>query len=414
KSFKPRRTMAPPEGSLGGSTAYLAHESVISQRVVTGTDGDGEVRKKGAPELVNTDFTATRQEYLFKPPRWIDTWLVAQLNHPKDAPLAYATFNIVCMSVPAALAVVLITTPGLGGVGGWKGNLIGATYVVLHYVLFMQRYMLALHFSEHLMIYKKTFAGKLLSHVLPTFVSILFGVAPGFYRLHHCIMHHVENNLYPNDLSSTEPYQRDNFLHFVVYWLRFWLLSPFEMPLYAFRTRRYGACVKSAVSISLYSSLLLLFFVAPIATLWVVFVPFCLTSFLIMFGNFSQHIFIDPNNSRSNYALTYNCMNAPDNQKTFNDGYHILHHANSQIHWLDLPHRFMETLDVHAREDAIVFRELHFIDVGILVFTGQLKKLATYYVNIGQPQRTQEELVEMFKERLKPIKPGSASKGKAQ
>ena len=33
-------------------------------------------------------------------------------------------------------------------------------------------------------------------------------------------MHHVENNL-PDDLSSTMRYQRDSFLHFLVYFGRF-------------------------------------------------------------------------------------------------------------------------------------------------------------------------------------------------
>ena len=38
----------------------------------------------------------------------------------------------------------------------------------------------------------------------------LFGLPSGLYNLHHVLMHHVEGNEATWDLSSTEPYQRDN------------------------------------------------------------------------------------------------------------------------------------------------------------------------------------------------------------
>jgi hypothetical protein len=45
----------------------------------------------------------------------------------------------------------------------------------------------------------------------------------------------------------------------------------------------------------------------------------------------SQHCFIDPSSPGSNHGLAYNCVGCPDNQMSFNDGYHILHHHNSQV-----------------------------------------------------------------------------------
>lgn len=394
--------MAPPEGSFDGSASYVKESaSGVTQRAASGV----AVKKSGMPEaFVNTDVRDVRHEYIFKPPSFVEKWLRSQLIHQKDAPIAFLMFNIVVMTLPAALTVFLVTTPGLGGVGGWKGNLLGVAYLVTNYVLFMQRFMLGLHFSEHLPTFKKTFVGSILSNLFPIVIAPFFGMPPGFYRLHHVVMHHVENNLTSYDLSSTEPYQRDNFLHFVHYWFRFAFLALFEVPYYALYRRRYALLVQAICCIVPFISLLFLYPYVPIALTWCLVAPFFLSSFLMMFGNWSQHIFIDPRTPRSNYSLTYNCVNAADNQKTFNDGYHILHHLNSQIHWLDLPHKFMETMDVHAREDALIFKDIHFVDIGILVFTGQLKKLATHYVNIGQPERSEEELVAMFKERLVPIK----------
>ncbi len=51
-------------------------------------------------------------------------------------------------------------------------------------------------------------------------------------------MHHVENNLDKWDLSSTEPYQRDNLLHFFYYYLRFLFAIWFELPYYALKRNR--------------------------------------------------------------------------------------------------------------------------------------------------------------------------------
>eukprot|EP00475_Leptophrys_vorax_P007164 TRINITY_DN14541_c0_g1_i2.p1 TRINITY_DN14541_c0_g1~~TRINITY_DN14541_c0_g1_i2.p1 ORF type:complete len:411 (+),score=31.16 TRINITY_DN14541_c0_g1_i2:285-1517(+) len=408
-----------PEGSFDSvavpSDYINRSRDGLTQRAVDGGAKDSKTSATGAPAFVNTDIGSARHEYAFKPPGFVQRWLVAQLLHPKDAPITFFMFNVLTTTLPAAALVFYLTTPWLGGqITGWKANLLGAAYMITNYVLYMQRFMLTLHFSEHVPTFKKTVAGRFFSVLLPNIVAPFFGMPPGFYRLHHCVMHHVENNLASHDLSSTEPFQRDNFFHFCLYWWRFLFCAIVEMPYYAFSHGRTELFVQAMIFLVPYASLLCLLPYAPVGLTWVYLGPFVLSSFLMMFGNWSQHIFIDPRNPRSNYALTYNCVNSPDNQKSYNDGYHILHHLNSQIHWLDLPVRFMETMDIHAKEDAIIFKTLHFMDVGILVFTGQLRKLAKYYVNIGQPQRTEDELVEMFKERLKPIHHAGDIKAKAK
>jgi hypothetical protein len=53
-----------------------------------------------------------------------------------------------------------------------------------------------------------------LNVIAPYMLAPLFGVPPGTYRLHHVIMHHVEDNKDGWDLSATEGFQRDNLGHF--------------------------------------------------------------------------------------------------------------------------------------------------------------------------------------------------------
>jgi fatty acid desaturase len=53
-----------------------------------------------------------------------------------------------------------------------------------------------------------------LNTIAPYILAPLYGVPPGTYRLHHVIMHHVEDNTHGWDLSATEGYQRDSLAHF--------------------------------------------------------------------------------------------------------------------------------------------------------------------------------------------------------
>lgn len=136
--------------------------------------------------------------------------------------------------------------------------------------------------------------------------------------------------------------------------------------------------------------------------MFVLIVPFVITSFALMFGNWSQHIFVDPSRPTVDHALTYNCINHVENLFTFNDGYHIIHHVNSRVHWSDMPQRFLDTLGEHAEKESINFVGLHFMQVGIYVMTGQLATLAKHYVHLSDTKKSEAQLIAMFKERLKP------------
>ena len=61
------------------------------------------------------------------------------------------------------------------------------------------------------------------------------------------------------------------------------------------------------------------------------------------------------------------------------------------------------TLDKHEKEDAIVLDGLWYDDVGRLCMMGQLDKVAEHVVRLGSRKRSQDEMVEMLRSRLKPI-----------
>merc|ERR1719171_2305142 len=278
----------------------------------------------------------------------------------------------------------------------------GVAYCVLLFV-FLERFILMLHFASHKAIFKNRVLQDAMTYFLPPF----FGIPPGkVYYLHHVIMHHIENNR-GLDISATEGYQRDSWLNFLMYWLRFALLIAIEVPYYGLRTKRYKYCAEVVAFIVLWMVTIgfLATFVSFGATMWVLVVPHALTMSAMAFGNWSQHIFVDPDRPASNYTLTYNCIDTPNNQTTFNDGYHVVHHQNARLHWSEMPGYFHENQKKHHDGGALTFRGVHFMDVGILTMTKQLHKLAKHYVHLGPEDEapTLEEVTEILKLRLRPV-----------
>ena len=215
-----------------------------------------------AAAAANADARATRHEYLFTPPKRLREPLLSCLSDARDAPILFLFINVAVITVPSAIALFMLR----------PSHLLGALHLAVNYGLFLQRFMLALHFSEHRRLFRRgddrrpspysphvsvlcvrvslTASAGVgpLNTLGPYVLAPFFGVPCGMYNLHHCIMHHTvmfrsvctvcacvpswlrafrrrpghmcldhpqEDNRAPFDVSSTEPFQRDNVLHFL-------------------------------------------------------------------------------------------------------------------------------------------------------------------------------------------------------
>ena len=330
-------------------------------------------------------------EWLLTPPRSVQRAIARLLCDERDLPIALLFVNVLCLTVPAVAAVFLA-----------RSHALGLAYLVANTALLQERFTLALHYSTH----RPLTRWRLLNAAPANLLAPLFGIPPGMYYVHHVIMHHGEHNVFPWDVSSTEPYQRDSAAHFLCYWLRFLLAVWVELPAYAFMRARYrlaARCVAStAVTALAYSALAAW---NPVGTLWVLVLPLLLGSLLLMFGNWSQHIFVDASAPLSAYRYTYNCINTPHNQTGFNDGYHIEHHLNSRRHWSELPTAFLDKRGVYVQERALVFDGLGFMQVGVLTLRGEYATLAKHVVSLCPLDQTEAVL----RARVAPLPGGSSS-----
>lgn len=330
------------------------------------------------------------------PPAFFRRRIISILQDSRDEPILLFFTNL----IPFLLFGVAFVF--------WHGSHIaGAIFFTANLCLFYERFILSLHFSSHRPLTHNPYLNKLPEYLLAPF----FGIPAGFYKLHHVIMHHSENNFFPGDLSSTEPYQRDNPLHFLMYWAHFLVLVWIELPLYAFRTRSIGftasLLLRCALNIILF---VYLFLYKPIPTLWVFLMPLVVGSILLMFGNWSQHIFIDSSEPDNNYKLTYNIINTKANTRTFNDGFHIEHHKSGGRHWSLLPESFLASCHEYEKNDAIVFCSVDFITIGVWVFLGKYSKITQHLVQFPNNARSPDEVETFLRSRLRPVQRRSMQK----
>mmetsp|Transcript_16402 Transcript_16402/g.30901 ORF Transcript_16402/g.30901 Transcript_16402/m.30901 type:complete len:375 (+) Transcript_16402:119-1243(+) len=323
-----------------------------------------------------SDLSNYRNEYLFRTPFVADA-MEPLLKDDRDRPMLYLLLNIAEILFPGALIVFYVN------IQGWAAplrHLIGLLHIATIVVLFLERFMLMMHFSSHRTIFHNNF----LNSAIVWLYAPMFGVPAGVYKLHHVIMHHIENN-HELDASSTEPFQRDSWTDFARYWARFAFGVWIELPYYCLQSKRWEWL--KTLCLGLASSVVTVFCLAKYvnftATFYVFMLPYVVVMSALAFGNWSQHIFINPEDSTSNFGLTYNCLDNPANKRTFNDGYHAVHHLNARLHWSEIPEYFLANKEKHVSGGALTFRGVDFFEVGMLTMTKQLKKLAQYYVHLG-------------------------------
>lgn len=322
----------------------------------------------------------------------LDRFFLKYLRDPRDLPFIYLSLKQSAVVFPFA---VLLFWPGM--FRWW----LAAIYLVYVLGLNLGPFILMLHNTSHRTLFKRKY--KLLNHYVPWVLGPFFGETPDTYYVHHIMMHHAENNL-DQDLSSTIRYQRDSFLGFMHYFLKFFFVGLWELAAYQWRRRNHHFLRRMlAGEIGFYILAIALSFYNWRASLVVFVIPLIVARFGMMAGNWGQHAFVDPDDPGNSYRNTITCINSRYNKTCFNDGYHIGHHVRPTRHWTDMPADFERSIDKYREEGCVIFEGLDFFIVWGLLMTKQYKILARHFVDFETPKRSEEEIIELLKSRTRRI-----------
>jgi fatty acid desaturase len=300
------------------------------------------------------------------------------------------------LGLMAFLTATVVPTGVVLFVPGWfRWWLAGAHFGLVIY--FMGPFILMLHNTSHRTLFKRPWG--FMNKYIPWVLGPFFGESPETYFAHHVGMHHAENNL-EDDLSSTLPYRRDSVPHFLVYFLKFFFGALVQLLGYFARKRRYSLFMRCAAGeLLFFGAVGGLLFVNWRPALVVFVLPFIVTRFAMMAGNWGQHAFVDEASPANNYRNSITCINASYNRRCFNDGYHIGHHLKSTRHWTEMPVEFAANVQTYAAEKAIVFTGIDFFIVWLLLMLKRYDWLAQRMVPLGGASPSIDESVALLRSR---------------
>lgn len=278
------------------------------------------------------------------------------------------------------------------------------TALVLYFV---GPYTLMLHNTSHRRLFPRRTGW--MNAYIPWVLGPFMGQSPETYLAHHIGMHHAENNL-EDDLSSTMGYQRDSFIDFMRYFLRFFFFGLPELALYHARRKHKGLMTRTIVGeITFYAAVAALLWLDWRPTLVVFVGPFVVVRFAMMAGNWGQHAFIDAADPGNAYTNSVTCINSVYNQRCFNDGYHIGHHVKANRHWLEMAEDFERNIPKYAAERALVFTGLDNFTVWLNLMLKRYEFLANRVVQLGETPIPRETIIALLHERVRKIEGPVAS-----
>ncbi|GAB3335189.1 hypothetical protein GCM10027299_43980 [Larkinella ripae] len=321
--------------------------------------------------------------------------MVRFIKDERDLPFVRLIAKITVVLLPLSLVLYL---PFVTGVWWWC---LAALHFSVNHVVFKGPFGLMLHCTSHRPLFRARY--RWMNHYLPWVITPFFGQTPETYYSHHIGMHHPENNQQEDD-SSTMAYQRDNVRDFLRYFTTFLFMGLIGLTTYLTRKKRSKLAHRALIGELSYFALCIgLCFVNWPATMVVFIVPFFVSRFIMMLGNWTQHSFIDPHQPGNPYTNAITCINIKYNHKCWNDGYHIAHHERPSLHWTEYPLYFQKSLPSYVTNQSLIFEGIGYPTVFFFLMTRNYPALAKNVVNVDNMFEDEQQVIRIMQQRTRPF-----------
>jgi fatty acid desaturase len=137
------------------------------------------------------------------------------------------------------------------------------------------------------------------------------------------------------------------------------------------------------------------------ATFFVFILPFIISRFIMMLGNWTQHSFVDYEHPENLFKSSITCINVKYNHKCWNDGYHTSHHLKPVLHYTEYPLHFRENIDTFAEEKAIVFDGIDYLKIWWFLMKKNYDALADHIVNLRGMFDSKQEAIDLMRYRTR-------------
>ena len=319
-------------------------------------------------------------------------WL-SLIRDPRDLPFVLTTVKITLTIIPLA---VLLYMPFVTGGIWWL-------LVAALYFFNTLKYKGPFGLMTHCVVHRRLFKQEIdwMNGYLPWVIGPFFGQSPSSYFCHHVGMHHPENNLEDDD-SCTMLYQRDSLVDFLKYFKKFFLMGFYNVMRYFNIRKRHKLRNMLAVGeLGLFAFWGLMSLVNWQATLVVFVIPFVISRFVMMLGNWTQHAFVDYDDPANYYKNSVTCINVKYNHKCWNDGYHTSHHVRPNLHWTLLPDHLRDNIQEFEKHRALIFENADYLKLWLWLMTKNYDEMANHLINLNGMFASHAEAVALLKSRTK-------------
>ncbi len=273
-------------------------------------------------------------------------WAIASRLVRDERDSVFVQLALTAGPLLAGMALLLYAVPV------WLCAALALPYWALLYLRFGGPLLLLVHAVAH----RRSFTreGRWVERWILWGIPLLYGISPPAYPAHHLAMHHAEGNG-SEDVSTTLQYKRDDPWAFLRYYLGFLVFGLLQLGRYLAARRRWRLLRRVvAAELAFWALAGVLLVLAPVPSLVVVVVPYVLTRFFLMAGNWAQHAFVNLKASHDHLGNATVLLNARHNERCFNDGYHAVHHRHPAMHWTEMPQAYERDRLTYAGHGTLV------------------------------------------------------------